>query len=625
MAVSSKQLFQKYLSKVNQLNKDKNVDAMYQSLLNGKNSYLRMTRKGSSSFDPTWITVIEDCLYDLGEIVNNPREVTKTDSNITPVELAKKVNGESVQHLASHTQYIKEVNEKGEVVPSKILSHTNVEDIHTYENRFIATFIRRLMLFVAKRYEFIKDKVSLTTDETLMMKNTSYINGQQINIETKVTIKREDDDATTVSAKDYIDRILAMREYISYYYNSPFMKKLKNEKDVRNPIIQTNIIRKNPKYHRCYETYLFIERFDTFGVSYKVDEKYQDFNEEERKALNYVMLSSLLAVQDDKQYKSIKENTKTYKPRILSSIDDEEFTYGDIVKGPIEFVRVDETYRAYLRSKINPELPERPNKHEYEYYRDDYDYRKENKLDERELDKLIARKAREKELYDKVVEKLVLERQLEDAAARKRELEAIRRYEENLIEIKRRRIIEAALRDRSAMELADSNVTNDTFHEVILRDFPHKEGNLFDDFTDIKVQEVDEVPSLGPAPRKLVSLDGEEFSEDEIYRLVEEYEGELPPEKEDEVPSINVNEFIYHVLGEGETSYVDGHKEEIFYIQDDEVEQVSSKEENEDYPLEDDPYELGVVYHVSDEAKVQYINGHKEETFYLDDDAEGGN
>ena len=615
MANSSKKLFKKYLGKVTQLNSDKDIDAIYQSFLNGKNSYLRMTKKGSSSFDPSWITVIEDCLYDLGEIVNNPREVTKTEGTITPVELAKKVNGESVQHLASHTQYIKEVNEKGEVVPSKILSHTNIEDIKTYENRFIATFIRRLMLFVMKRYEFIKDKVNLSTDETLMIKNSTVIDGREVEIETKVTIKREDDDKSTVDAKEYIDRILSMREYISYYYNSPFMKHFKNEKDVRKPILQTNIIRKNPKYHRCYETFRFIESFDSFGVSYKVDEKYSDLNEEELKELNYLNLANFLAVQDDKEFKELKATTRSYKPKILSSIDDEEFTYGDIIKGPIEFVRVDETYRAYLRSKVRTDLPLRPNKHEEEYYREDYDYRRENRLDERELDKLIARKAREKELYEKIVEKLVEERNIEDARAKKRELDAIKRYENALIEIKRRKIIEAALRDRSANELADVYVTNDTFHEVVLRDFPHKEGKLYDDYEDnVKVQEVDKVDPLGPAPTNLPPLPDNHENED-IYSLVEE---EKPNDKQEsnmvnEIPSDHG--IVYHVLDESEVNYINGHKEETFFYD----EESSSLEENQEN-LEDTP-----TYYVSSSSHVGYVDGHKEEVIYVEDDTKGDN
>ena len=113
---SNQKLFNKYIQKMETLNKDKNVDDIYDALLNGKNSYLRMSHVESSRFDPTWIKVIEDVLYDLGEIISNPRSVTKVESNVVPVELAKKINGESVQHLASHTQYIKEIDENGDVV-----------------------------------------------------------------------------------------------------------------------------------------------------------------------------------------------------------------------------------------------------------------------------------------------------------------------------------------------------------------------------------------------------------------------------------------------------------------------------------------------------------------------------
>ena len=73
---TDKKLFNKYIDKVKGLKKDKNIEAIYSSLLNGKNSYLRLSRKGSSSFDPSWIDVIEDCLYDLGEIISHPIGVT---------------------------------------------------------------------------------------------------------------------------------------------------------------------------------------------------------------------------------------------------------------------------------------------------------------------------------------------------------------------------------------------------------------------------------------------------------------------------------------------------------------------------------------------------------------------
>ena len=52
------------------------------------------------------IKKIEDCIYELGQIVNNPLEVTTTEGNLTPIELAKKINYEYflLCELCNYTQ-----------------------------------------------------------------------------------------------------------------------------------------------------------------------------------------------------------------------------------------------------------------------------------------------------------------------------------------------------------------------------------------------------------------------------------------------------------------------------------------------------------------------------------------
>ena len=444
---SYKELNKKYLAKAKSANSNKISRGVFDALLNGRNEYLRLTTIGSSTFDPTWIDMIEDCLFDLGDIINNPREVTKLESNVTPIELAKKIDGVSVQHLASHSHLVKEIDENGNVVPRKILSHSNVEDIHTYENRFIATFVRRLMLFIEKRYEYIYNKVSLTRDDVLFIKNKSIVDGAEVEIETKITVKKDENDDLSKKAREYISRIELLREYVSYYYTSKFMKDMKTEKDVRHPIIQTNILRKNPKYRKCYETFLFIERFATLGVSFSVSENYQSFNEEERKNINYLMYSSFLAINDEEKRTSIKKTEKVYKPRFLKSVDDEEYVYGDYSNNPIEFIRVDKTYKDYVDKKLKKNLPKHPNKYEKEFYHEEYKYHKDVKEYEKELDRLLARKNKTLRDFEKLALKRIDERNKEEIEDKKRLLEAQLAFEESLIERKRREIIEAAKAD----------------------------------------------------------------------------------------------------------------------------------------------------------------------------------
>ena len=444
---STRQINRAYQSRMKALLKGKHEQEIFDSLKNGKNSYLRLDRLASSSFDKSWIDTIEDVIFDLGFIIANPRSNTKIEGSLTPVELARKINNESVQHLASHTQYIKEVDEYGNVIPSKLLSMYAEDDLHTYENRFIATFVRRLMLFISKRYEYITKYAELRNEEVLYFKNYSVVDGADVEIETKIKVSYKNEDEEEVKNSKYIDRIIQTRQYILYFYNSPFMKALKNEKDVRNPIIQTNIIRKNPKYRHCYEVYKFIESYDRLGVNYKIDENYSLFKDEELNELNRTLFANYITLKGNSESKSSKKNTKVYKPKILTSMDDESFIYGPLFEGPIEFLRIDEGYQNYLDSKVRKDLPLHPTKKEKEYYEVEYEKKSENKQDLKQKNDLIKRREKEVAAFEKKVKAILAKREEARLKLLELEKEAIRQEEIDLLEAARREIIEASKQD----------------------------------------------------------------------------------------------------------------------------------------------------------------------------------
>ena len=447
----NKSLYSRYVDKMESI-KDPYFKNVNEDLFNGQNSYLRLRMKGSSFFNDEWVKAIENCVYELGQIVNNPLEVTKTEGELTPVELAKKINYESIQHLSSHSQYVKDIDEDGNVIPAKILSQFHKEEIHTYENRFIATFIRRLVLFVEKRYEFIKTTVNFDTKDILYVKNKSIVDGQEVTIETKVTKKKANEDAQSKIGRDFVKRVEEMRRYVNYFYNSPFMKELKTEKNVRKPILQTNIIRKNPLYHKCYETFLFIERFSQLGVEYSLDSHYQEFNERERKALNYILTSNLLSLESTEKSKVYKKSNKVYKPKLLPSCDDEIFTYGDLVKGPIEFVRVDEKYTEWLNAQVSTKIPPKPNKVEREYFKEELELKKNTKKHISEVDQLLKRIRRQIAKWEKLIEKYIEQRNIEEAKELEAQLAELRKEEQNILNRKREEIIKAAQVEKSEIK-----------------------------------------------------------------------------------------------------------------------------------------------------------------------------
>ena len=154
-------LHRKYVAKTNSLFETKDGKDVLELLSKGKNSYLRFDRFESSAMDMSWIKRIEDTIPQIGEIVENPKKTMQTLSEVVQVEKAKKTTRESVQHLSSHTQFIKSVDENGMVTPSKILNVYNDDFYAIYENKFVATLLRHLLIFVEKRYDYILHQAKL--------------------------------------------------------------------------------------------------------------------------------------------------------------------------------------------------------------------------------------------------------------------------------------------------------------------------------------------------------------------------------------------------------------------------------------------------------------------------------
>ena len=111
----------------------------------------------SENQDYRWVSVFEEYIPYLDAIVRNPRRFIQSDELLVQIEKAKKINDESVKHLAQHTHLIQSVDEDFMPQPSKILNIYKEETYDIYENRFIATLIKKLYTFITMQYEIIKN------------------------------------------------------------------------------------------------------------------------------------------------------------------------------------------------------------------------------------------------------------------------------------------------------------------------------------------------------------------------------------------------------------------------------------------------------------------------------------
>jgi hypothetical protein len=232
-----------------------------------------------------------------------------------------------------------------------------------------------------------------------------------------------------------------------------FMKMFKNEKEITGQIIQTNIIRKNVKYHKCYELYRFINAYNQLGIDYKVKEDYTAYNPVQMRAVDSVALAAFLVTETGEPSDIALETEKSYKPKILKSMDDDPFVYGPLVRKQILFIRADDEYFKDQAKTIG-EVKPRPTKEEANFQKEDAKKKKELDAEQKRVNALKKRREKEAKEFEKKQAALKEEQRKKIEAAIAAE-EARRKQEEiDMLEQARKDLKQNAIEDRKVEEEA---------------------------------------------------------------------------------------------------------------------------------------------------------------------------
>ena len=327
----------------------------FQSLLlqvreQGKN-YVRQTeRLESKKFDGKFVDELEKGFNAIDQIITNPRTFIKESPELVEAGLAKKINAQSITHLASHTQFVHSVDEKGNVTPEKILTIHAEIDMQIYENRFVMTLIKKCSLFIEKRFNFIKDHGETLDSDLLLIKSVSDIDGAKYEIDSRIKVSTPSKDGGNKEKnEDVLQRLASLRERCAYYMRSPFMAEMQGAKDVANPIHMTNLIVKNPHYHAAYELWKFVDAYTELGVSYNVSETEQEFSQPYFEEILALVMADILTLRSNRVKNKVinpkKSKDRVVNPKVLFNLEDETYYDGKFLY---------DQFPAYKKKRYSP-------------------------------------------------------------------------------------------------------------------------------------------------------------------------------------------------------------------------------------------------------------------------------
>lgn len=361
-------LYEKYTTQVEEnLEDDRYFQYLFEMIQAGDNTLQQKNRVLHKVVDERWLTIVEEGIDAIFNIVDKPRRFIKTSEEVVPVALAKKITADSVRHLSQNTQFINQ-NAAGEIEPTKILTVTTEESYDLYENRFVYHLIQRLFTFVDKRTDVIFWSTGDETCNVMSMESKVDDAYEEISYKVEMTIKNRqsyvENDTDHMDLFKRIDRVRRMSRTLR---QSAFCEIMQGCAKVRSPIQRTNLMMKDPDYRKCYQLWQFIEGYDEVGYTIEERDSALQFDEEYLLQMyinfitNYTVFKSLLEGDPRKMTEIAAEKRPPVKPKFVKKIEEQIVEDRDIPDVEIRKVFVEEVTQAQLdaEAKLEEEIKQR--------------------------------------------------------------------------------------------------------------------------------------------------------------------------------------------------------------------------------------------------------------------------
>lgn len=250
-------------------------DFLFNELQQGEKTIYNKTVRETKIFDGNFLDIVIGAYPSLLKICCDPKKTLAYMQEVVAMEKAKKVDSESIRHLASHTQYIRDINEQNEVIPSKILSTYAEDNIGIYENRFIKSLINRVIVFLDTRLKLMDENLESISADEIRYKNNIKLSHRKIDLEMNIKISNEILDETQ-KARELFDKTKNALDKYRALKGTGLYQAVAKFKDVVPPIMKTNIILHNPDFKIAYNLWLYIDRTTEVGYNVQSDEKTND-------------------------------------------------------------------------------------------------------------------------------------------------------------------------------------------------------------------------------------------------------------------------------------------------------------------------------------------------------------
>ena len=386
------------------------------------NQFQFSNRKAIKTVDLDWVDTIEEVLPAIQSIIDSPRNVIFEEELIVNVANARKAGSDVVRHLAQHASLVEDFDEgRGNVRPSRLMQKYREDTVGIYENRLVFTTMEMAYNFVKVRHDALFSAMSEEFGAKLKVQSDMESAIEQVHMEMFMHIKQiEGALETDERNRDVFDRISRIYRMLSVFMRSQFAQQMSKLNRVKGPITKTNVLKRNPVYHKIMQLFEFLRGYDQIGYTIRVVEQNPEIGEVFQRDIfhnilfNYLVLKRYLEDENDRQVPSPSKGKKrTLKPKFIKEIIEELTEDYDLPDVEIRKVLIEELTKEQLMLE---EAAERRRLVHEQQLRKQEEQERERKAREAERERIRREKEAEKE-------RLRLEKEAQEALERQQRME----------------------------------------------------------------------------------------------------------------------------------------------------------------------------------------------------------
>ncbi len=297
------------------------------SFSNGISSSLRIkTDFNKVECNYEWLDKMEETIRYLDNILRNPNRFIINEEEVVKVELARRVTVDSIKHLSRNTNLIQEIDPKtDEVKPSKILNINKEESFDTYENRFIYSLIKNMVMYIARKKKSVLEEAPYRNNKNLEYSASAKVGGEKINV--ALTLDSKTSTNSSENSRDdqptIAERIEKLELHIADLTNTEVYKGLARAHValVTSPIKKTNVILKNTNFQYAVALWNYLQsHVDDDIKEIKDKQDYSDNGHLKKYIDETVLLDYLVADSINKQKTGQKANTGRVSERLVANM-----------------------------------------------------------------------------------------------------------------------------------------------------------------------------------------------------------------------------------------------------------------------------------------------------------------